>query len=264
MIATAFSVVDTPLNRNLRPKLKDSVKEYYDKLQQVVNICIGGPERQATLAFLDKPLEELIKNSPVEGVIDNDLLNTEGEEYKLQTIFGKIRKQVFHNANNFRALVIQIGSSINSIKEGTRSIDGTLVVQLVSNITSQLKQITDFLNIVATSHEFALNIKSQEARNIDESQLDNSLTATSINIWEAPPIEPNPDFNLGNLNSFVLQLTETEEQVSKYNYSSIQCIIIIIFIIFYLLNYIRYIFYEGIFSNISSIYNSNAIIFESS
>lgn len=217
LIAVAFNVVDYPLDKSYLSNLTDCVVDYYQKLQQIVKICIEGPDRAEVISFLDQPIGNLISNAPIEGEINQELVNTEGEEYKLQMIYGKIRKLVYYTANSFRALVIQIGSTIYSIVEASGSISDTLVVQLVANITSQLNQIRIFLNNVVTSREFALVIKSNETikeENINE----HSDSFQDENIWNTtnnlPCLNSNdPNYNLGTLNSFVIRLTQTEDEV---------------------------------------------------
>lgn len=186
---------------------------YYTKLLQVVKISIEGKP----LPFLEKPLEVLIREAPIQGDVNQELVNTLGEEYKLQMISGKIRKLVYYVANSFRALVIQIGTTIFSIPENSGNISETLVVQLVANISSQLSLIHQFLDNVVTSREFTLIIKSDETSN-NKQEKRNVLSDHLLgdNIWNAPPIIPNKDYYLGTLNSFVLHLTETENEVGEY------------------------------------------------
>lgn len=129
-------------------------------------------------------------------------------------ISGKIRKLVYYVANSFRALVIQIGSTIFSIPEDGGKISETLVIQLVANIFSQLSIIRQFLDNVVTSREFTIVIKSNESSN-DKLKNQNVLTDSLLgnHIWTSPPVESNKDYYLGTLNSFVEHLTQTENEV---------------------------------------------------
>ena len=216
MIAAAFAVVHSPSERALQPLLSASVEAYYGKLRQIIKIGISGPERQKVLGFLEKPLDEVLLDSPIEGEANKELINIDGEDYQLQVILDKIQQRVYHTANNFRALVIQIGSTINSIEVNSMSISDTLVVQLVSNITSQLRQILLLLNLVATSGEFLSMIKSMEHQDTIRQSLRLEDPQMLINIWEAAPPESHPEFYLGSLNIFVLTLPETENEVGAY------------------------------------------------
>jgi len=194
----------------------ECVQHYCERLQQITKISIEGPERAKVISFLEKPLGQIIAESPISGEVNQQLVNTVGEEYKLQMISGKVRQLVFYTANSFRALVIQIGSTIYSITEESKNISDTLIVQFVANIGSQLSQIQKFLDVVVTSREFSLVIKSSEV--LPEEKRSNELSDTLFgeNIWEAAPIQHNPEMHLGTLNSFVLRLTETENEVDNY------------------------------------------------
>jgi len=211
IISLSFSVVDHPLDESLTKQLSDKVESFYEKLGKIVQLTTEGI---AMAAIFEIPLAEQIQNSPTTGEVNSELINMIGEAYQLHSIARELQKQVYYSATGFHCVALQLRIMIWNIAEN--SVSNLLITQILSLIYTLLRSVVNFLDLVATSRMFLLHLSTNVLASAIPLARSYKYELSDVNIWEASPVDRKGDLFLGTLNSFVLQLTETENELDNY------------------------------------------------
>lgn len=171
------------------------------------------------LRFLEQAPLEAIKKAPKEGTIDSDFITISGEEYQLKAAGSQLRRQIHYAATSFLTIAFQISSTILSISNETAAtISDLFIFQLISQFYCQLSSVEFLLDLIATSRSFTL-LLSCSRNKLCKFQSLVDIYFTDTNIWKSTPISnSNSDVLLGNLNSLVILLTETEKELCLSTY----------------------------------------------
>lgn len=208
-VGNLFKLVEEDLDPT---ELENSCVEFYTHLSRVAHLCAEGPGKQEAMRFLDgATLRERITSAAVSGVVDDRLKKLSQDSNHSRLLHGQLRAALYRQVSNFRGLVVQCCSTIDSIEPKAKQLSSGIVLQIVTHVINFLDAMNSLLDL-ATSTCFLRDMDFIMEAKATFSPRSSNANLSETNVWleralPAKVLEKYPDFQLGTVNSLVNALT---------------------------------------------------------
>lgn len=205
-INRVFEQIDNPQNNIQSTRIATGV--LCGLLDQLSELCGNN-----CISFFSTPLKKVLAQILQGGKPDKEFISNLCRErcILVRSFLSNLKHIAYLNTEEFRALLVQLGSILHSIDTASETLPQSLIIQIYTVTYSLVESTTKLCNTVATTNFLAVCFKDKRS-DIESFEQGTPSKYSLPFIWDEPPVSPrsySESLIRGTLNHLLIFLTES-------------------------------------------------------